>query len=128
MDSSQGIYRILVADDDPTIRGVLTAMLSKAGHLVEECGTGHEALKKLALEAYSLLIVDQVMPRMTGSEVIETLRARGEEIPIILASGSLTKEIVGSLEELERVAFLNKPFTFKALAETIGRIAPSVKC
>ena len=127
MGSSKGIYRILVADDDPAVRRLLTEMLSKAGHLVTECGDGREALTKLAAASYSLLILDQMMPRMTGSEVIKTLRERGEGIPIILASASLTEELVGSMENLERVALLDKPIVFKDLAETIRRIAPTVK-
>ena len=128
MGSSKGIYRILVTDDDPATRRLLTVMLSRAGHLVEECGDGQEALRKLAAESYSLLIIDQIMPGMTGFEVIETLRERGESIPIILASGSLTKEIVEPLKNLERVGFLDKPFSFKKLAGIIRRIAPSVRC
>ena len=128
MGSSKGIYRVLVADDDPSTRLVLTFMLNRGGHLVESCGDGIEALKKLAAESYSLLIVDHQMPRMKGDEVIKTLREQGDGIPVILASGSLTEEITGPLKELECVAFLEKPFTFKELSETIQRVAPTIHC
>ena len=128
MGSSKGIYRILVADDDPGMLRLMTFMLNQAGHLVETCEDGAEALAKLAEASYSLLIIDQAMPKMVGSKVIETLRERGEGIPIILASGSLTREIIEPLEHLERVAFLEKPFSSKELISLIQKIAPTVKC
>ena len=128
MASSKEICRILVADDNPIIRRLLFSMLGRSGHVVEECDDGRAALNKLASESYSLLIVDQNMPVMTGSEVIKALRAQGVGIPIILVSGCPTDENLGSLENLESVAILGKPFTLVELKGIMRRIAPMVKC
>jgi DNA-binding response OmpR family regulator len=127
MGSSKGIYRILVADDEPMIRRLLAMALGQAGHLVDTCGDGRAALEKLRANAYTILIVDFQMPHKTGLEVIHSLREAGNGLPVVLISSGLTDEAAHEVAEMERVVFLHKPFGLRDLSAAIERVAGTVK-
>jgi EAL domain-containing protein (putative c-di-GMP-specific phosphodiesterase class I)/DNA-binding response OmpR family regulator len=81
---------VLVADDDGSIRALYVRALTRAGLDVVEAADGIEALEVLARTPVSLILLDHSMPRMTGREVVERVRAdeRTATIPIILVTGS----------------------------------------
>jgi CheY-like chemotaxis protein len=81
-------YRILVVDDDPLIGSATAAMLEDLGHVVVEAGSGARALDTLRLGAkFDLVITDQAMPAMTGTELSRQIRRAWPDLPIILATG-----------------------------------------
>ncbi len=92
--------QILTVDDDPTNLQVLKNFLEMWGYQVAQAFSGHEALSLLA-EGYepSLILLDVMMPRMTGYEVTEAVRTRWQrdELPIILltAKNQLEDEVIG---------------------------------
>ena len=128
MGSSEGIHRILVADDDAQIRRLLAKSLIRAGHSVTTVSDGQEALTELEATPYSLLITDQNMPRVKGAEVICKLRAGGNGIPVIFISSDVDSDALEAVTKLERTKFLFKPFPLSALYRSIQEIAPSLKC
>lgn len=67
-------FRILVADDDEEVVEHITSVLLPVGYRVEKACDGREALAKLRTEAFDLLIVDMMMPRMDGIEMLQTLQ------------------------------------------------------
>jgi signal transduction histidine kinase len=81
-------HRILVVDDDPLISAATVAMLEDLGHLVNEAASGARALEALreGLEV-DLVITDQAMPGMTGTELSRQIQQDWPELPIILATG-----------------------------------------
>jgi len=79
--------RILVADDDSMVRGVLRAMLERAGHEVEEAANGDEAVEKYNASPPDLLITDIVMPGKEGVAVILEIRKAHPRARIIAISG-----------------------------------------
>jgi len=81
-------YRILVVDDDPLIGSATTAMLEDLGHAVIETTSGNRALEILRSgPMVDLVITDQAMPGMTGTQLSRQIRRNWPDLPIILATG-----------------------------------------
>jgi len=81
--------RLLVVDDDQLIRELHARVLIVAGYEVETAEDGIDALERLAEEPFDLVITDNYMPRLSGSNVTLTLRSAGSRIPVVMVSGSL---------------------------------------
>ncbi|MCU7852329.1 MAG: PAS domain S-box protein [Candidatus Thiodiazotropha sp. (ex Monitilora ramsayi)] len=93
---------ILVVDDEPQIQAYFEALLSDYKAEVVCCDNGFQALGRLtkAAERFDLVICDQSMPGMSGSEMVRQLRNLGNEVPVILCSGygdALEDNLIGSL-------------------------------
>ncbi len=113
---------ILLVDDEYAIVEVLGALLAEEGFHVVTAATGEEALGKLAKERPDLIVLDVMMPRMDGREVLRALRRdpATARLPVILMSAAAEALRVG--ERDDRIAFLRKPFTLEVLLETLGRL------
>ena len=111
---------ILVVDDDPLILMNSAALLEDLGHVVIEANCGEEALEHLlSRDDISLMITDQAMPLMTGSELITHARKSRPELPIILATGyGETPSDIGPV-----VLRLGKPFGQSELRRAIETVA-----
>jgi CheY-like chemotaxis protein len=78
--------RILVADDDEEVVQQIAAALTPLGYRVEVAGDGREALERLRAEAFDLLILDVMMPRMDGIEVLQAIQEQplARPLPVIV--------------------------------------------
>ena len=107
---------VLAVDDDVLVRMGTAAMLEDLGHTVKEANSGEEALKLLAHGIkIDLVVTDQAMPRMTGVQLAEAIRAERPDLPIILATG-YAELPAGLGSTLPR---LSKPFTQEQLANAL---------
>ena len=109
--------RVLAVDDDSLVLANITAMLEDLGHKVVAFGSGVRAIGEIdSMGEIDVLITDQAMPGMTGLELIEALRARYPNLPVILATGyaELPEGVSTSIGRLA------KPFTQRALAEALA--------
>ena len=104
-------HRILVADDEPSVREHLQKALTQAGHLVDLCEDGEDTAQALISHSYTLVILDVLMPHRTGVEVAKTVRASGDDVPIILMTGALHEQIRKSCDDLKRVGWIAKPIS-----------------
>ena len=77
---------VLVVDDEPAIRQVLSSALSKAGYPVEAAGSAAEALAKLAAAPFDVVLSDVFMPVMDGIELLREARTRGHEATFIMVT------------------------------------------
>ena len=104
--------RILVVDDDAQTRQLLQDICGQLGHAVRQAADGVEALESVAEELPDLVLLDLMMPRKDGYEVLAALRAepRTRSLPVILltAQGDMTGKLRGM--ELGANDFLTKPF------------------
>jgi PAS domain S-box-containing protein len=99
---------VLVAEDDPAIRALVTRALSKAGYRVIAASDGVEALERAKdPETLSLLLTDLAMPRMGGVELRDRLCSQHPELPVLFMSGFVS-ESAASLSPAELI--LEKPF------------------
>jgi PAS domain S-box-containing protein len=116
-ESPQKRLTVLVVDDDPLVLQNTAALLEDLGHTVIETASGEEALNHLASGgAADLVITDQAMPRMTGMQLIEKIKAQQPLLPIILATGYADLRAGTGL----RLVRLNKPFRQDALIRAIS--------
>ena len=104
-----GMPRLIVVDDDESVRAMLTLMLDRAGYQVDTANDGIEGLAKLRANKYDLLISDNQMPGLTGLEMIKRLHSERIKLPIIMASGTLLTEDVVDLD-IPPLKILNKPY------------------
>ncbi|WP_262032314.1 MHYT domain-containing protein [Microvirga sp. Mcv34] len=108
---------ILVVDDDALVQANTAAMLEDLGHRIIEAGSGQEALTILASgRAVDLVLTDQAMPGMAGTQLAEHIKTQQPDLPIILATGFADLP-PSALPDLVR---LTKPFDQTTLARTIG--------
>jgi DNA-binding response OmpR family regulator len=114
--------RVLVVDDDLTVREVVVTYLRAAGHDVHESADGEGALAMLRDHPADLVVLDLMLPGIDGLEVCERLRARGDDLPVIMltALGSETDRVVG----LERGAddYVTKPFSPRELVLRVDSV------
>jgi CheY-like chemotaxis protein len=68
--------RILVVDDEPSVRESIKLILNIEGHRVETVGSGEEALRKLALEDYDIVFTDHIMGGMTGEQLARAIKVK----------------------------------------------------
>ena len=93
--------KILVADDEPDMRALLSDLLEEAGHEVTEAENGQVAVQKVQLELPDLVLLDVLMPMMNGIQVLQRLRndPATEKLPVILLTAfSLSDEENGILD------------------------------
>ncbi|MGB3877294.1 MAG: PAS domain S-box protein [Shinella zoogloeoides] len=115
---------VLAVDDDPLVLMNTVMMLEDMGHTVIEATSGAKALAVLAERPIDLLVTDQAMPQMTGSQLSEVVRARWPHIPVILATGysELPPEARADLLRL------SKPFSERQLEDALRRALSASPC
>jgi DNA-binding response OmpR family regulator len=104
------LQKILVADDSESVRQTMFTALTYAGFDVYMVADGEAAWTELQREPYDLLITDHEMPQLAGLGLIERIRNAGMNLPVILASGSLTEEDTRNHRFLKIAAVIAKPF------------------
>ncbi len=113
--------KVLIADDDRLVRTLLADLLGEMGHAVVAAESGLEAIALSARERPDLLILDFLMPRLSGLEALRAIRATGGAAPAVL----LTAISDGSLRAVDGAAavqaVLEKPVTRKGLARALAR-------
>jgi PAS domain S-box-containing protein len=112
--------RILVADDEPSVRTTVRRLLERRGASVELAVDGSDAESKLADGEYQLLILDVSMPGRTGYDVLATARRVVPHVPVMLMSG-YTEQARGAGGERPD-GFLEKPFTARTLDTLIDQV------
>jgi len=120
----RGTERILVVEDEPTLREIAAAVLSELGYQVTAVASAEEALA-LPLAAGSapqLLIADIVLPGMRGDELSSVLRNRFPALRVILTSGYSQERLLREAEDVPPTDFLHKPFSASALSRTVRQV------
>ncbi len=117
--------RILVADDDPQVRGLTSSVLQSAGYEVDTAADGREAFSKLIHNGgYSGLVADGEMHPGSGFELIRKIRDCGSGLPVILLTGNDSKdeEVVGVRDLVSRV--VHKPYDVFELPKIVQEYIP----
>ncbi len=121
---ADGGATILVADDDPSIVAMLRARLGAIGYRVVTAADGDAALEAARRDRPQLVVLDVMMPNLTGWEVARELRAdpvtRPMKIIMLTAIGPDMNEMTSPLYGAD--AYLDKPFEFTALEAEIARL------
>lgn len=114
--------RILVAEDEKALNRILVKQFTKAGYSVDSCFDGESVFDYLAGASYDALVLDVMMPKLSGFEVLEKMRSSGDDTPVIFltAKGEVEDKVYG----LDSGAndYLTKPFSFEELAARVRTI------
>ena len=116
-DAGMQTASVLVIDDDPDVRAFIAAALEEHGYRVREAGDGKEGLAEIERDKPDLVIVDFLMPGLSGAEVARRIRAKLPKQPILFVSG------YSETDAVKRTApdapLLTKPFRADALAKAV---------
>lgn len=115
------VTRVLVVDDDPTVREVLAAYFDRAGMSVDLAADGEQALQ-LATAHPDLVVLDLMLPRIEGAEVFRRLRAERGDLPILMltARGEESDRVLGL--EVGADDYVTKPFSARELVLRVQSI------
>lgn len=115
------IQRILLVDDDPTLRRLLQAYLETRGHAVETAENGRDALTKLGRTGYDAVVTDYNMPEVNGLEVLRHIRQHQPSLPVVMMTGDRGgPAAVRELVALGAKACLFKPFDPEDLEQALA--------
>lgn len=115
-----GIFmRILIAEDEKEVNSAIVKRLTLAGYSVDFCFNGQEVLEFLACAEYDVIILDIIMPKLNGLEVLHQLRLNRDHTPVLLLTAR--DSISNRVEGLDKGAddYLIKPFDFDELLARI---------
>jgi CheY-like chemotaxis protein/anti-sigma regulatory factor (Ser/Thr protein kinase) len=113
--------RILVVEDDDSLRHVLTHSLTRDQFEVSTAGDGVEALEKLRTEPFDLVLLDIRLPRLGGLDVLKALRARDVHPRVIVMTADGTPETLLSAVKDQVYEYLGKPFSTEVLLDVVRR-------
>jgi two-component system, cell cycle response regulator CpdR len=114
--------RILLAEDDDSMRGFLERALSRAGHQVIAFDNGQEALNRLMDEPFSLLLTDIVMPRMDGIELARRASEIDPTLKIMFITGFAAVTLNNDSAAPKDARVLSKPFHLKDLVNEVDKL------
>ncbi|TMB00931.1 MAG: response regulator transcription factor [Deltaproteobacteria bacterium] len=114
--------RLLLAEDERRVRAFVARGLSEEGFQVRETGDGAEALDLLEAEQFDLLLLDWMLPRRSGLEVLRTLRGRNDVTPIIMltARDAVSDRTLALNEGADD--YVVKPFAFEELLARVRAV------
>jgi signal transduction histidine kinase/CheY-like chemotaxis protein len=113
--------RILLVEDQATLRSLMCELLAAQGHELVEARNGLEAIDAVASSGpVDLIVTDVVMPQLDGPSLVRHLRASNAGLPVLFVSGFTTNADDVSPDSL--TAFLQKPFGAAEFVETVGRL------
>ena len=121
-ERDEQIPRVLVVDDEPSIRELVQVALKFHGCAVATAATGNDALRLADSDRPDLIVLDVMLPDIDGFEVVRRLRARDNEVPVIfLTARDTTSDTVTGLA-LGGDDYITKPFSVEALVARVRAV------
>jgi two-component system phosphate regulon response regulator PhoB len=121
---SQGSQRVLVVEDEPDIAALIAYQLTREGYRVETASNGTEALAAVSREIPDLVVLDRMLPGLSGDEVLQSMKAEGatKSVPVLVLTAKREQE--DRIEGLELGAddYLTKPFSPRELVLRVQAI------
>ncbi len=114
--------RILLAEDDESLRGFLARALERAGYEVRSCADGEEAIDALADGPYDLLLTDIVMPGKDGIEVARQAAARQPALRIMFITGFAAVALAAANQAPAGAKVLSKPVHLREIVSEVERM------
>jgi DNA-binding NtrC family response regulator len=116
-----GIQTVLIVDDDPAIRVVLTQALQRGGFAAEAAAGGREALTRLARSSFSLVVTDLKMPDVTGLDVLRAVQRLEVSVPVIVMTADGSVENAVEAMQAGACDYLLKPFALESLQASVRK-------
>lgn len=116
--------KVLVVDDEPSIRLLIKTILTQNGHVVEECDDPRKALEKLMATAYDVILLDIRMPGMSGIELYRNILTKRPDmaLSVIFITGDTSDEATREYLSAHQTPYISKPFNRKTLETKVDEI------
>lgn len=115
--------RVLVIDDEKSIRETFTAFLENAGHSTYSASQADEAMDLLAQHEFDVAVCDIVLPRISGTELLRKMRSVYENLQVIMITGEPSYETASEAVRGGAFDYIDKPVTRDELVATVARAA-----
>ena len=117
LSGSEGAQRVLVVEDEPDIAALIAYQLTREGYRVETAATGNDALVAVSREVPDLVVLDRMLPGISGDEVLQSLRSEPatRSVPILVLTAKREQEDRIEGFELGADDYLTKPFSPREL-------------
>ena len=116
--------QILIVDDDASFRTLLRLVAERMGYSVDVAADGLDALRLLSGHRYALAVIDLMMPRVNGYELVDALR-RFRHRPAVVIATAMTDSLVGMLDADVVHSIIRKPFDIEMLGALMTAIVDS---
>jgi len=115
--------RVLLVEDEPAIRKVLRTLFERANCAVIEAENGRLGIELFEKhgDALDLVVLDAIMPQVSGGECLRVIRRKSPDLPVLMVSGYMEEQATADVEGLGVNAFLHKPFGADGLARAVRR-------
>jgi DNA-binding NtrC family response regulator len=120
------LQRLLVVEDDQSVRTTISTFLELEGYSVDAVGSTREAIEKLRSDAYPIVISDIYLDDRTGLDVMVTARQKNPNCAVILMTGRGTMETVMAATQGGAFDYIAKPFELDRMLDTVKRAEASV--
>lgn len=114
--------RVLVVDDEPFVRKIAERVLARDGHVVVGAPDGKAALVALAEQDFALVLLDASLPDMNAERLLELMRERGFDTPVLLSSGFGADALPTAADFANVRGFLGKPYAVAALSSKVREL------
>jgi len=115
------LNKVLIVDDDQSVRELLSLVVGQFLHCEYDLAkNGLQAIEKVSLNKYDLLIIDLFMPEINGIEVVKTIKAICPDLPIIITTDFGNLKIHQEIIAAGADQVINKPFSIKKMIESAG--------
>ncbi len=124
--------RVLIVDDEASLRRQLMVGLAQHGYEVDECEEGLPALTKIksaksGQHPFGFVILDVRLPDIDGLKILSVLKATYPDLPVVVITGYGNEDTVAMVQSREGSAYLDKPFEMETLVSELERIGPRVE-
>ncbi|HMD47550.1 MAG TPA: sigma-54 dependent transcriptional regulator [Bryobacteraceae bacterium] len=120
------MQRLLVVEDDSSVRNTITTFLELEGYAVDAVSSTREALERLRVDAYPIVISDIYIDERTGLDVLDTARRKNPNCAVILMTARGTMETVMKATQGGAFDYIAKPFELDRMLDTVKRAEASV--
>lgn len=114
--------KILIAEDDSLILKTMELCLKRDGYEIISCIDGLEAMQKIELHQPDLIIVDIMLPYLSGLEILSTVKQKLNAVPVIVISAMGQQAVVDEAIKLGADEFISKPFNINTLLTYIKQL------
>lgn len=125
MTGNEKIIDLLLVDDDDELRDDMSRFFSRRGYSVSECQDGESALAFADQRAFDVIVLDMMMPGLSGLDVLKALRDKGAEAEVVMLTGKGSIETAVEAMKLGAREFLSKPMSLKDLDVLIRKSVES---
>ncbi len=122
------LYKILVVDDEVSVRDLLSDLLKKEDCKISVCGTGEEALDLLKKDNFDVVLLDIKLPGISGLEVLKNIRDTDKNLPVIMITGfGYNEDLICKSKEFGCSGYIGKNMPVAQIISTFKQFVKKAK-